>query len=136
MVKVLMGLKGSGKTRILLELVNEAVVSETGDTVFIEPTSKLIHDVPQKIRLIDGSQYDFKGIEFLKGYITGLYCSNYDITHIFIDGFLKIIHQRYDDKVDDFVEWCDKFGESEDIKFTFTISEDVAKASDRLKKYF
>lgn len=130
-----MGLKGSGKTRKLLELAEDAVESEQGDTVFIEATSKLIHDVPQRMRLIDASQYDFSGYEFLKGYISGLYCANYDITHIFIDGLIKITHKEYDSETDEFMEWCDVFGRNEDINFTISISEDVAKATDRIKKY-
>lgn len=135
MVKVLMGLKGSGKTGKLLKLVKEAVESEQGDIVFIEPSMKLIHDVPQKVRLIDASQYDFKSFDFLKGYLSGLYCANYDITHVFIDNLLKIACSKYGDETDDFIRWCEVFGKKEDIKFTFSISEDISKASDKIKKY-
>lgn len=131
-----MGLKGSGKTKKLLKLVDEAVEKEQGDTVFVEPSSKFIHDVPQKVRLIDASQYDFDGYDFLKGYITGLYCANYDITHVFIDGILKIVNTNYDNEMDEFLEWCEVFGKSEDIKFTVTISADISKASEKIKKYF
>lgn len=130
-----MGLKGSGKTRRLLEIVEEAVEKEQGDTVFIEASSKLIHDVPQKVRLIDASQYDFSGYDFIKGYISGLYCSNYDITHIFIDSLLKIAHSDYGKETDEFVCWCEEFGNKEDINFTFSVSEDVSKASDAIKRY-
>lgn len=136
MVKVIMGLKGSGKTGKILEIAKQAVESEQGDTVFIEPTSKLIHDVPQKIRWVDASKYDFGGYRFLKGYITGLYCANYDITHIFIDNLLKIADKEYDDETDVFVQWCDVFGRDEDIKFTITISADVTKASEQMEKFF
>jgi len=136
MVKVIMGLKGSGKTKQLIELVDEAVKSEQGDIVYIEKSSKLIHDIPLKVRLVDASQYDFTGYEFIKGFINGLYSANYDITHIFIDSILKIINKEYDSDTDEFLKWCEKFGKSENIKFTITVSTDVSKASPAIEKYF
>ena len=135
MVNVMMGLKGSGKTKKLLKMVEEAVESEDGDIVFIEATSKLIHDIPQKVRLIDASQYDFSGYDFLKGYMTGLYCANYDITHVFIDNLLKITCTELSGDVDSFLKWCESFGKKEDVKFTITISEDIAEATETVKKY-
>ena len=136
MVRVMMGLKGSGKTKHLIELVHEAMESERGDIVYIEKTSKLIHDIPHKVRLIDASQYDFNGYDFFKGFISGLYSSNYDITHIFIDSVLKILNREYDKDTDEFIKWCDDFGASEDIGFTITISADIKKASQTLKNHF
>jgi len=131
-----MGLKGSGKTKLLLEQVHDAVDSEQGDIVFLERTSKLTYDIPHKVRLIDASQFDFNGFDFLKGYISGLYSANYDITHIFIDNVLQIIKRDVDEEAEDFFEWCEKFGLKEQIRFTITISVDINKATDRIRKYF
>ena len=131
-----MGLKGSGKTKKLLELVHDAVDCEHGDIVFIERTAKLIYDIPHKVRLIDASQYDFNGYDFLKGYISGLYSANYDITHIFIDSVSQIIGRDIDRDAEDFFEWCEVFGIKEHVKFTMTISVDINKATERINKYF
>jgi len=136
MVRLIMGLKGSGKTKKLLEIVNDAVDSEHGDIVFIERTAKLTYDIPHKVRLIDASQYDFNGYDFLKGYLSGLYSANYDITHIFIDSVLQIIGKDIDKDAEDFFEWCEVFGIKEHVKFTMTISVDINKATDRISKYF
>ena len=136
MVRLIMGLKGSGKTKLLLEQVHDAVDSEQGDIVFLERTSKLTYDIPHKVRLIDASQFDFNGFDFLKGYISGLYSANYDITHIFIDNVLQIIKRDVDEEAEDFFEWCEKFGLKEQIRFTITISVDINKATDRIRKYF
>ena len=136
MVKVMMGLKGSGKTKQLVELVHEAVKSEQGDIVYIEKSSKLIHDIPLKVRFMDASEYDFNDYDFFKGVICGLYSANYDITHIFIDGLLKIIDKEYDSDADEFLNWCEKFGSRENIKFTVTVSADISKASSDIKKFF
>jgi len=136
MVRLIMGLKGSGKTKKLIELLHDAVESEHGDIVFIESTAKLTYDIPHKVRLIDASQYDFNGFDFLKGYISGLYSGNYDITHIFIDNILQIIGKDIDKEAEDFFEWCEDFGIKEYVKFTVTISVDINKATERISKYF
>ena len=136
MVRLIMGLKGSGKTKKLVELVNDAVDSEHGDIVFIERTAKQGYDIPFKVKLIDASQYEFNGYDFLKGYISGLYCANYDITHIFINNVLQIIGRDVDEDAEDFFEWCETFGIKESVKFTITIGVDIKKATDRIKRYF
>jgi len=136
MVKLIMGLKGSGKTKKLIELVNNAVDNEHGDIVCIERSAKLTYDIPHKVRLIDASQYGFDGYDFLKGFISGLHSANYDITHIFIDSVLQMIGRDIDEDAEDFFEWCERFSEKEHVKFTITISVDINKATERIKKYF
>jgi len=131
-----MGLKGSGKTKQLIDLVHKSIDEEQGDVVCIEKGAKLTYDIPHRVRLIDASQYGFDGYDFLKGFISGLHSANYDITHIFIDSALRIIGAEVDEKSDDFFEWCESFGAREHVKFTITVSADVSLASDRMKKYF
>ena len=136
MVKIIMGLKGSGKTKLLIDLVNKAVDEEHGDVVCIEKGSKLTYDIPHKVRLVEASLYEFEGYDFLKGFISGLHSANYDITHIFIDSVLRIIDMEVDSKAEDFFDWCESFSEQENVKFTITVSADIALATDRIKKYF
>ena len=131
-----MGLKGSGKTKQLLELVHKAVEEEHGDVVCIERGAKLRYDVPIQVRLIESSMYEFDGYDFLRGFVSGLYSANYDITHIFIDSVLRIIRASLDSKVEEFLDWCTAFGERENVNFTISISADVALATDGIKKYF
>ena len=136
MVKLIMGVKGSGKTKKLLELVNDAVDNEHGDTVCIARSAKFMYDIPHKVRLVDASQYDFNGYDFLKGYISGLHSANYDITHIFIDSVLQMIGKSVDEEAEEFFDWCERFGLREHVKFTITISVDINKATERIKRYF
>jgi len=135
MVKLIMGLKGSGKTKKLIKLINDAVDNEHGDIVCIEKAQKMTYDIPYKVRLIDASQYGFDGYDFFKGFISGLHSANYDITHIFIDNVLMIVGRELDNSADDFFEWCDKFSKKEHVSFTITISEDIALASDGAKRF-
>jgi hypothetical protein len=131
-----MGLKGSGKTKNLIELIRKASEEEHGDIVCIEKGEKLRFDIPYTVRLVEASQYDFDGYDYLKGFVSGLYSANYDITHIFIDSVLKIIGCDYDEKLEDFLTWCEKFAERENVKFTITISVDVILATDGVKRFF
>ena len=131
-----MGLKGSGKTKQLIGLVNKAVEEEHGDVVCIEKGAKLTYDIPHKVRLIEASQYAFDGYDFFKGFISGLHSANYDITHIFIDSVLRIIGVSVDSRAEDFLDWCESFSQREQVKFTVTFSADINLATDRMKKYF
>ena len=137
MVRVIMGVKGTGKTKQMIELINAAVQNEHGNVVCIERGPKLTYDINYKIRLVEASHYDMKDYEFLRGFISGLYAGNYDITHIFIDSLTKIVPSEATDlAVEDFLDWLNDFGEDNNIKFTVTISADSSLASDGVKKYF
>ena len=137
MVRVIRGVKGTGKTKQMIELINTAVQSEHGNVVCIERGPKLTYDINYKIRLVEASHYDMKDYEFLKGFVSGLYAGNYDITHIFIDSLTKIVPSEATDlAVEDFLDWLNDFGEDNNIKFTVTISADSSLASDGVKKYF
>ena len=137
MVRVIMGVKGTGKTKQMIDLINTAVQSEHGNVVCIERGPKLTYDINYKIRLVEASHYDMKDYEFLKGFVSGLYAGNYDITHIFIYSLTKIVPSEATDlAVEDFLDWLNDFGEDNNIKFTVTISADSSLASDGVKKYF
>ena len=133
MVRVIMGVKGTGKTKQMIELINTAVQNEHGNVVCIERGPKLTYDINYKIRLVEASHYDMKDYEFLRGFISGLYAGNYDITHIFIDSLTKIVPSEASDlAVEDFLDWLNKFGEDNNI----TISADASLATEGVKKYF
>ncbi len=136
MVKIIMGLKGSGKTKQLIDLVKKAVSEEHGEVVCIENTQNLIYDIPHSVRLISASEYSFSDYNFVKGFISGLHAGNYDITHVFIDSLLRIIDQPVDNKTEDFLDWCETFSERNNMKFTITISADSSLATEGIKKYF
>ena len=137
MVRVIMGVKGTGKTKQMIELINSAVQSENGNVVCIERGPKLTYDIHYKIRLVEASQYDMDNFNMLKGFINGLHAGNYDITHVFIDSLTKIVGVPAEDvSVEHFLDWLNTFGEKNNIKFTVTISADASLASEGVKKYF
>ena len=91
MIKLFIGGKGSGKTKTLIEMVNNAVTASKGNVVCIEKGDKLIHDITYKARLIDTDAYSVNDAEALYGFIAGILASNSDITDIFVDSALKIV---------------------------------------------
>ena len=137
MVKVFMGLPGSGKTKHLVELVNNAVENESGNVVCIEMGQKLRFDLNHNAKLVDITEYDFvNSFETLFAFVTGMYAGNYDITHIFIDSTLKISHNDDVAAIERFLEQLDAFNAKTGVKFTVSLSTDIARATDKLKKYF
>ena len=136
MVRVIMGKKGSGKTKQIIDMINNAVQTEHGNVVCIEKGNKLTFDIHYQIRLVEASQYDISSYPALKGFISGLYAGNYDITHIFIDSLTKIVKVESDRETEDFLDWLDKFSEAHKIKITITISDDAELAPEGVKKYF
>ena len=91
MIKLFIGGKGSGKTKTLIEMVNNAADTSKGNVICIEKGDKLIHDITYKARLIDTNAYSIAEADALYGFIAGILASNSDITDIFVDSALKII---------------------------------------------
>ena len=135
MVRVIMGVKGTGKTKQMIELINSAVHSENGNVVCIERGPKLTYDIHYKIRLVEASHYDIKSYDFLKGFISGLYAGNYDITHVFVDNFTKMLTEVSEQQIAEFLAWLNDFSEREHIQFTLSLSMDPATTGSEITKY-
>ena len=134
MIHLIMGLKGSGKTKKLIDAINTAVAEAHGDVVCIEYGRKLTYDLSYKVRLVDSKEYGIRSAEMLKGFLSGLHAGNFDITNVFIDNLYKTIGTDIA-AAEDFVAWCAKFASDNNMEITITISEDPAKASDGMKQY-
>lgn len=90
MLKLIVGLKGSGKTKTIVDLANAKLAETKGSVVFIEKGDKLIHEVKHQARLLNTDEYLIGNGEKLYGFVAGNYGSNYDVSDIFIDSALKI----------------------------------------------
>lgn len=135
MVRLIMGLKGTGKTKTLVELVHKAVEEEHGDVICIEKDKVLTYDIPYQARLVHASQYGINSPELMKGFISGLAAGNFDITHVFIDNLFKIIGNVDADGLTALLTWLEKFGEVEGITFTVTVSADPSEFGEAVTKY-
>ena len=136
MVKVIIGLRGSGKTKQLVDMIRQAAEDTNGNVVCIEKDKNLTYDIPYTVRLIHASEYNINSNNLLRGFISGLHAGNYDITHVFIDNFLKMLDDSSPNAVALFLEWLDGFSTANKVDFvvSFTADPDV-KPDDRIKKF-
>ena len=132
MIHVIMGLKGSGKTKKLIDGINAAVAEAHGDVVCIEYGKKLTYDISYKVRLVDSKEYGINSVEMLKGFLSGLHAGNFDITNVFIDNLYTTIGAAAGEE---FVVWCAKFAADNNMEITISISDDPANASEAMKQY-
>ena len=88
-------------------IYNVAVNEENGDVVCIERKPQLTYDIPHTVRLVTASDYNINCYDAMKGFLSGLHAGNYDITHIFIDNFYKMLDDRSDDAVADLLDWME-----------------------------
>lgn len=122
MVKLIVGKKGSGKTKAMLDSVNNAVDIEHGNVVFIARENRHIFDVKNGVRLVDVAEGGIASFCEFKGFVKGIMSQNYDITHIYIDSLLKIVANA--DGLAEFIAALDEICKDNDIKFTISISAD------------
>ncbi len=134
MIHVIMGLKGSGKTKKMIDSINEAVASAHGDVVCVEYGKKLTYDLSYRVRLVDSQEYAINNLDMLKGFLSGLHAGNFDITHVYIDNLYKTIgSDRAQGEA--FILWCAEFAEANKMEITITVSDDPALASEDVKHY-
>ena len=132
MIKLFIGAKGSGKTKTLIELVNNAASTSNGSVVCIEKGDKLRFDITSKARLIDTDYYNITNAQKLTGFIAGILASNSDITDIFVDSSLKICG---DDVAAFELLLKDVEKISNDVNVVMTVSIAVDACPDSIKAY-
>ena len=96
MIKLIVGPKGAGKTKTMIDMINAAVKTTVGNIVVIEKSMKLTTDINHAARLLDVDEYHIEGADMLYGFVAGVLAGNYDITELFIDGVLKIVDHDID----------------------------------------
>lgn len=133
-MKLLIGVKGTGKTKALIDLANSALESSKGSVICIEKGDKLRFDIKYQVRLIDSDEYHVKNSDSLFGFVAGILASNHDVTDLFIDSALKICNndlEAFDSFLDDVEFLSKKIG----VNIVLTSSIPVDEASETVKKY-
>ena len=134
MVKLIIGVKGTGKTKALISMVNEATEKSNGTVVCIEKGVGLRFDVKYSARLINTNEYLIFDAEALYGFVAGILASNHDVTDLFIDGALKIANNDVA-AFEAFVKEVDELTSKMDVNVVMTSSIPTEEASDLVKKY-
>ena len=134
MLKLIIGVKGTGKTKTLINMVNAAVESSKGDVVCIEKGVKLRYDVKYRARLINTEEYQINDAQSLYGFLAGILASNHDVTDLFVDGTLKICGQDVAAFEALAVE-LDKLASKVGVNLVMTVSLDPENLSENIRKF-
>lgn len=135
MVKLLIGKKGTGKTKALIEQVNAASSVAKGNVVFISNnTASNMFDISRNVRMTDTTDFDIVNYSEFEGFICGIISGNYDITNIFVDGLFKIVKSDDLDGLESFLERLNKISLKFNIMFVLSLSIDADEAPDYVKR--
>ena len=134
MIKLIVGVKGTGKTKTLIDMANKALQESSGHVVCIEKGTKLKFDVKYQARLIDTAEYGICGADALYGLVCGLYAADYDISHIFIDSALKICKENLEDFTR-FLNLADNISNKNNFQCVITSSASPDDLPDDILKY-
>lgn len=134
MLKLIVGKKGSGKTKMLIDKINEAAKTSKGNVVCVEKGSVMTYTISHKIRLVDIEHYDVAGYDALYGFLTGILAGNYDITHLFVDATLRIGGRDLNALADMLLKLQKVVVERGDTEVMFTISCDKDELPESLRE--
>ena len=134
MVKLIIGIKGTGKTKTLIQMVNSALETTGGNVVVLEKGEKLRYDIKYQARLVNTDEYYVSDAQSLYGFVAGLLASNHDITELFIDSALKICNNDLP-SFEKLVEELDVLTVKKEINVVMTASMPEEDATDLIKKY-
>ena len=136
MVELIIGKKGSGKTKSLIENVNAASSVAKGNVVFISNSNaRNMYDISTKVRMFDTSEFEIANYTEFLGFICGVISGNFDITNIFVDGIFKIVGTDSLDGFEQFLEKLEAMSAKFNISFVITESVDIESAPEYIKKY-
>ncbi len=135
MIKVHIGLKGSGKTPKLIQAVNAAIDIEKGNVVCITEGTRLMHDISKKARMVNTEGFDVRSMEMFEGLICGIIAQDYDVTHIFIDSVFKSVPNGTMEDLEVLVANLEKLEEKFNVSFTMMVSAEESQAGANVKKY-
>ena len=135
MISLIIGHKGTGKTKVLVEKVNDAVHVSSGNVVCVEKETKLTYDVNYRARLVATDVFSISGYDAFYGFLSGICAGDHDITDIFVDATFRIAGDRSGDALAAFLEKVDGLSKISDTKFTFTISTDLENLPESMFEY-
>ena len=133
MVKIITGTKGTGKTKILIDMINNAAKATSGYVVCIDKSEKLRYDIPTNVRIVDTDANSIYSFEAFYGLVAGLVAGNYDIKEIFVDSILKVGGADFE-ALGAVLNKIDKLTGS-DVKVTFTVSAELADLPESVSKF-
>lgn len=134
MIQVIYGVKGSGKSKRILDIANEIASHSSGSMVFIDDDTGFIHDIDRRIRFIDATEYDITGPKEFMGFISGIAAQDFDLEYIFVDSFLSLVKHPLLGLEDMFKKLA-YFSNRRNITLIISISGEESDAPNCIKQY-
>lgn len=133
MLEIIAGEKGNGKTKHLLDTVNSAVNSATGNIVYLDKSQKHMHELTNRVRLINVSDYPISSSDEFIGFICGIISQDYDLQQMYLDSFLTIGRVE-DDQIEHVIDKLDRIGNTYSVKFVLSVSKSAADLPESVKE--
>ena len=137
MIQVILGEKGTGKTKRLIDMTNDALKVEHGDIVFIDDDKRYMYDLRHEIRFVDASEYSkpFTAEAFL-AFVSGMLATNFDISMICVDAFKKLVSSAIDSpETEALFQGLEKLAAAHKCAFVLSVSENAEKVPEYISKY-
>ena len=134
MVTLIIGHKGSGKTKKLIQAVNDAIEKSNGNVICVEQGTQLRTEVNYRARLVSANEYSIKGYEAFYGFLSGICAGDHDITDILVDATLRI-GSRDMDELAAFLAKVNALSDKAEVKFTFTVSTETENIPASVKEF-
>ena len=133
MVQLIVGRKGKGKTKIVLDMVNKEIVNASGNIVYLDKSMGHMYELNNKVRLINVCDYGVSNADEFVGFIRGLVSQDHDLEQVYFDGFLKIACLEGSDRLEEIVTKLDKISDTYGFKIVISVSVDEAELPEALK---
>ena len=134
MIQIIFGKKGSGKTKRILDMANASIQEAKGDVLFVDDGKSYTINLKPQVRFIDASEYSVKGKDSFYGFLAGILAGNYDISYLFVDGFLKLAACAGDDTAQ-FMAKLEKLAEHAGTTLVLSYSEDAENVPESVRKF-
>ncbi len=134
MIKVIYGAKGTGKTKMMIDLANAQVEQAKGHLIFITDSKRGMYDLEREVRFIDTSEYDIAGEAALCGFIKGVIAGNHDNEYVYIDGVVRIAGKPVQELAT-FFYMLDKVAKNNNMVITVSVSATKEELPDFVTKY-
>ena len=133
MIQLIVGDKGKGKTKHLLDKVNSSVKTANGNIVYLDKNSKHMYELKNKIRLIDVSEFPLLSSEEFVGFLCGIVSQDHDLEQVYLDSFLDVAHIEAHQDVEAVLQKLEKISDVFHVDFIISMSVDQSELSENLK---
>lgn len=138
MIQVILGKKGTGKTKRLIDLANDALKVEHGDILFIDDDKRYMYDLRHEIRFVDASEFalgEHRSQDWFYGLLGGMLAVNFDITLVFVDAFLKLVNNTDYNNLELLFEKLETLSQDHNVNFVISVSGDPAQLPEFITRY-